>query len=345
MQDIQTVILGLIDDLSPRQKTVLAKRFSLDGKSKRGMTLAQLGEKYGVPRERIRQIEEAAFGAVRKKIAAGAGREVFGYLREAVDNQGSVRKEDGLMKEVEERFGIKLQPLQLRFLLEADGSFGFYSEDKDFYDFWHRGPKALSAAKGLIDKTHRHLAQKKEEVLANKNFGAILPVLAKYFNVSDAVGLNYLAISKKFGVNQYGDFGLMEWPEINPKTVRDRAYLILKDAEKPLHFRDIADFIKERRFDGKSVHASTVHNELIKDGRFVLVGRGIYALAEHGFTPGAAREVIQRILKESGPLHPKNLVQLVLKERLFKENTVLLNLQNKKLFKRLSDGRYHVSQA
>ena len=202
MQDIHAVISGLIDDLSPRQKTVLAKRFSLDGKSKKGMTLAQLGEKYGVTRERIRQIEEAAFAAVRKKIAAGTGREVFGYLREAVDSLGAVRKEAGLMREVGSHFGTKVQPLQLRFLLEADGSFGFYSEDKDFHNFWYRGPRSLSAAKGLIDKTYRHLSQKKEEILANKNFGAILPVLAKDFNINDIIGLNYLAISKKFGVNQ-----------------------------------------------------------------------------------------------------------------------------------------------
>ena len=262
-----------------------------------------------------------------------------------MDGFGNVRLESAMLADLKTEAKSDLKPLQLALLLKANDSFKYYGEDKDFYSFWYADEKSLGDARALIGKVCSYFVSKKNEVLLAAKGNSSLPPLIQGSGMGESVGVNYLTISKKFGVNQYGDFGLTEWPEICPKTIRDRAYLVLKNAEKPAHFREIATFIKERKFDSKRVYASTVHNELIKDGRFVLVGRGIYALAEQGYKPGTAREVISRILKSSGPLESGNLIKLVLKERLFKENTILLNLQNRRLFKRMSDGRYHTNEA
>lgn len=344
MTDLETTISDLIENLNARQKYVLIRRFALGGKSGEGFTLAELGKKYNVTRERIRQIEEAAFVLVRKKINDGVGKPVFSFVKSYMEKLGGVAKEGDLLQAVSSEFGSEPKPLELHFLMEAGNGFVFHSEDKSHYPFWS-SDKMYQKAAALIDKTYRHLKERKEEVLKDKSFNTMFPTLAKELSIDEPISQNYLAISKRFGVNHYGDFGLAEWPEINPKTVRDRAYLVLKNLGKPLHFRDIAISIEQRKFDEKKkVHASTVHNELIKDDRFVLVGRGIYALAEHGYLPGTAREVIARILKNAGPLSLNDLVQRVLKERLFKENTVMLNLQNKKLFQKLPDGRYHINQ-
>ncbi len=108
---------------------------------------------------------------------------------------------------------------------------------------------------------------------------------------------------------------------------------------------DIAKVINESGLSGQVALAPTVHNELIKDERFVLVGRGMYALREHGYEPGIAREVIQKVLREAGPLKPNDVVAHVAKQRFFKPNTVLINLQNKSFFERLPDGRYRVREA
>ena len=97
--------------------------------------------------------------------------------------------------------------------------------------------------------------------------------------------------------------------------------------------------------DRKQPHVQPVHNELIKDDRFVLVGRGIYALRSRGFEPGTVRQVIAKILKTKGPLPQTDVVRLVNEQRFLKENTVLLSLQNRRHFKRLDDGRYHVKEA
>jgi len=154
---------------------------------------------------------------------------------------------------------------------------------------------------------------------------------------------NYVAISKKFKTNSFGEFGLSQWEEINPQTTGAKTYLILKKRGQPLHFREIAEEINKAKFDKRPALPQTIHNELIKDPRFVLVGRGTYGLAESGFKPGAASEVIKRILREKGPLPREKVIDLVLQERFLKPNTVLLNLQNKKHFKKLADGRYRLS--
>ena len=105
-----------------------------------------------------------------------------------------------------------------------------------------------------------------------------------------------------------------------------------------MHFKEVADAIG--KIFGKKIHYATCHNELIKDARFVLVGRGMYALAEWGYKAGIAREVIEEILKKSGPLSKDDIVQHVMKERYFKKNTILVNLANTKYFKKNKNGLY-----
>lgn len=80
--------------------------------------------------------------------------------------------------------------------------------------------------------------------------------------------------------NKYGQWGLADWKEIKPKTINDKIYLILKNQGEPMHFTDIAKKINEVKFDKKTANAATVHNELILDNRYVLVGRGVYGLRE-----------------------------------------------------------------
>ena len=105
-----------------------------------------------------------------------------------------------------------------------------------------------------------------------------------------------------------------------------------------MHFTEVAKGI-EKLF-GRETHPATTHNELIKDGRFVLVGRGMYALKEWGYVQGVVRDVIRNILRENGPLTKDQIIEKVLKERHVKPGTVVVNLQNQKYFKRGKDGKF-----
>ena len=164
-----------------------------------------------------------------------------------------------------------------------------------------------------------------------------------------------LEVSKKIQRNAEGFFGLKDWPEINPKRIKDKAYLVFRKTQKPLHFTQVAGLIdsasrasakggEENLFS--STLPQTVHNELIKDSRFVLVGRGIYALKEWGYEEGVVKDVILNILKTAGqPLKKEEILEKTLKQRLVKENTVFLNLSNKKYFLRNSEGFYTIREA
>jgi hypothetical protein len=72
----------------------------------------------------------------------------------------------------------------------------------------------------------------------------------------------------------------------------------------------------------------------------VLVGRGLYALSEWGYMSGIVKDVIRKILEKHGPLTKEEIVQKVLNERYVKENTILVNLQNPKHFRKDKEGKY-----
>jgi DNA-directed RNA polymerase delta subunit len=109
-----------------------------------------------------------------------------------------------------------------------------------------------------------------------------------------------------------------------------------------MHFKEVAGNINE--LFGHKAHIATTHNELIKDPRFVLVGRGLYALSEWGYTAGVVKEVLREILEAEGPLSREEIIDKVRKERYVKDNTILVNLQDNNLFKKLANGTYTIAE-
>ncbi|MBI2024596.1 MAG: hypothetical protein HYT03_00695 [Candidatus Harrisonbacteria bacterium] len=321
---INSLIKTCLTGLTSRQKEVLEGRYGL-GKTE-SLTLAELGSKYSLTRERIRQIESTAI----KVAKTNANGDEFSGFKKAVNeilkNSGGTKREDLL---IEELAGANAQN-RVKFLLEICDSFQYANDGKDTHAFWHIGDdgkkKALSFVSYVLKNADRD------------DFSTTFVAAARNSGVSDGVARNYASISKNITTNVYGSIGLAEWTEINPKTARDWAYLILKKEKRPLHFTEIARLVSEIR--GKKTHAPTIHNELIKDKKFVLVGKGTYTLSEFGVVAGTAKELISHFLKKDGPLSSREVINLVMKQRIFKENTILINLQNRKHFKRLGDGRY-----
>ena len=110
-----------------------------------------------------------------------------------------------------------------------------------------------------------------------------------------------------------------------------------------MHFTEVATLIDKLAYNlpNKKTYPQTVHNELIKDGRFVLVGRGTYALAEWGYVPGTIKDIITKVLNEKNmPIHKDEIVEKVLAQRLVAKNTVLMNLNNKKNFEKDANENY-----
>lgn len=342
-RSIEDIFQPLWESISPRQQEVISGRFGL-GKFKKPQTLAALGKKYGITRERVRQIEAAALKALRARILGHATlNELFEKSRKELKSKGGIMGSEAMIT-FERTLIPDITQNHLALVLAASGAFYFHAADEDFNDFYYLDQAHFRSATDFISDWVNVLNAGKDSVLAGK-YTETLKKFLKEKGIGSSIASTYLAISKKIYSNPFGDTGLSEWPEIRPMTIRDRIYLVLKKNGKPLHFESIAGAINSAGFDARKALAPTVHNELIKDSRFILVGRGMYGLAEHGFTAGTAKDIISRILKERGPMKPRDVIMAIEKERFLKPNTVLVNLQNKSFFSRMDDGRYTVREA
>ncbi|MEK9194339.1 MAG: sigma factor-like helix-turn-helix DNA-binding protein [Patescibacteria group bacterium] len=336
-KNIDQLIEDFFTGFNPKQRKVLTERFGL--RSGHRSTLQEIGDDLGITRERVRQIEEDGLRKVAPRVKDKAAN-VLEFTKTYLANSLGVRRDDYLVGDITNHVfahsSAKNIHDKLRFLFLAAGEPFYYKEDDEFRGFWYLNDATKKNFFDFVKDTVNFFENKGREKLINeKDYLAEAPVAAS----------DFLSIPKCFGVNVFGDVGLRDWPEIDPKTIRDKIYLVLKKEKTPLHFGNIAKAVTRLGLQKKNAHIQTVHNELIKDNRFVLVGRGIYALREHGFEPGTVREVIARFLKDRGPLHPEEILKLVQNQRLLKENTVLLSLQNRRYFGRLDDGRYMHKEA
>jgi len=322
------VVKRLLGVVSDRSRDVLVSRFGLGDDTKR-MTLEAIGKKYKITRERVRQIENYSIINIRKSKEYAKEKDAFDELLKLITDLGATIHEDALLKHISKD---KATQNQIHFLLVIGEDFTKEKEDSEFKHRW-------SVDKDLSKKIHLSLRElystlSDDEILLEsdmieKFLENIKDVSEKYKNAE--IAKRWLALSKLIDKNPLGEWGKSTSQNINAKGMRDYAYLVIRRHGSPIHFREVAKLITE--LFNKKAHVATTHNELIKDPRFVLVGRGLYALSEWGYMSGVVRDVIKGIIDKNGPLTKEEIIKKVLKERYVKENTIMVNLQNPKFFK------------
>ena len=338
--NIRPYVERVLRQLPDRNRDILASRFGI-GKEGRE-TLESIGRRYNITRERVRQIEEASLAKLRTFVEFDDLESIFAEIATYLQDKGGVLREDQLLDTLVPRS----QAPHLSLVLHLGGNFIPLKETDDYHAVWATSKEQARTVQGILADVTGAL-QKRRIPLQEKELYALMQEKATdrgHDCTNTQEVLDHIQISKVIAEGPFGKHGLAHWPEINPRGVRDKAYLVFEVTSKPLHFRDIASKIDQLGLPKKSernTHPQTVHNELIKDDRFVLVGRGMYALVKWGYKPGTVREVLVSILGEAGrPLSREDLVKRVLKQRLVQENTILLNLQNKDTFRRQDDGAY-----
>ncbi|MBU3918949.1 hypothetical protein KKC63_03555 [Patescibacteria group bacterium] len=332
MLDYQVICQEILQDLEPRKREVLEKRFGLRGEDP--LTLQAIGDELRITRERVRQIENDALLWLRGQKSQTLNKPIQG-LFDYLESYGGLREETMLLQELGED---KFQNHILLFL-NLGNDFTKFKETDDFFTLWATKEEKLNQAKKVIETLIKEL-EKRNDLMESQELGKKAPI-----KVEQSVLISYIDISKNIFQSPFGYYGLASWPEVRPKGLRDNAYLVLKKEEKPLHFRDITELIGKLPASSGGVLSESVHNELIRNENFVLIGRGIYALKEWGYEPGTVREVISEVLKSAKkPLKKDEIFKKVLKQRDVKESTVLLNLQNKKYFDKDKQGRYTIAK-
>lgn len=325
----------LLSVLPDRARDVLISRYGL-GKNSNRMTLDAIGKLYGITRERVRQIENYAIGNIRKSDIYKNEKEVFMELENLIHSLGGIVVEDDFLEHVAK--DITLQN-HINFLLVIGDAFKKKKEDEHFKHRWHVNEDLAKKVESSLQKLYGSLTDQDllpESEMVNKFLEHLEDVSEKYKN--QEVVRRWLSVSKRVGKNAIGEWGVSHSSNIKTKGMRDYAFLVIRKHGSPIHFREVAKQINQ--VFKKKAHVATTHNELIKDPRFVLVGRGLYALSEWGYISGVVKDVIKKVLEKNGPLTKEEIIDKVMKERYVKENTIMVNLQNQRYFKKDKDGRY-----
>jgi len=325
----------LLSVLSDRGRDVVLSRYGLGSKTKK-MTLESIGEKYGITRERVRQIENHSIANIRKSKEYEKEVKAFDELKHHLSVLGGVLSEHDLLNKFS---SDKSTQNHIHFLLVVGEDFKKHKEDDEFKAHWHIDNKLAEKIHETLRKIYSDLDDDDivpESTIIESFLSYVKDVSEEYKN--EEVIKRWLWMSKSLSKNPLGEWGKSDSSNINARGVRDYAFLVIRKHGSPIHFREVARLITE--VFNKKAHVATTHNELIKDPRFVLVGRGLYALAEWGYISGVVKEVIIKILEKEGPLTKEEIIEKVLTERYVKPNTILVNLQNIKFFKKDKQNRY-----
>lgn len=340
---------GILAALTEREREIIKLRHGLSGYDKK--TLEDIGKQYAITRERVRQIENSSLKKIIKNFDETYLQEIEDITNGILSEHGGLMAETNLIKELLTSSGYNDDNHSaVVFILGQllKHRFQFIRENKEYFDYWKTPESSVDfydqAINKVIDIVENHGNPLSLDILINKIQDT------EYYkeneNLTDKVVLNFIYITKKLKSNPYEEWGLSHWADISPKRMNDKIYLVLKKENRPMHFNEIAETINKMDFDHRQAYPATIHNELILDDKYVLVGRGIYALKEWGYKPGVVSDVIEEILRKSErPLSKKEIVEEVLKHRMIKETTVTLALMNKNRFEKNENGKYSLKNA
>jgi DNA-directed RNA polymerase delta subunit len=311
-----------ISDFSSRGQEIIKLRYGIGADASK--TLEEIGKKYEITRERVRQIVKEVFKKMNKKKESS----VLEQAKEKIIFQ--IQKRSGIIREEELLVilsgGNKKEEGAIAFFLEFFDDFIFVEIPGETEKAWklknfslEDWRKAKDAVKNILEEADRPVEDAELFIeFEKKNIGS-----------DEKKMFDHLEVSSEVKKNVFQKWGLSKNQEISPKGTREKIYLVLKETGMPLHFKKIAELIDKYNLNKKKTHPQTVHNELIRDKRFVLVGRGIYALSEWGYKKGTVKDVLEEILKKSPkPMKKDDILEKIFNLRKVKKATVIINLNS-----------------
>ncbi len=340
--DLTQILEELFMVLSEKEREVVKRRFALTGDARQ--TLEKIGRHFDVTRERIRQIESIALQKLRRTIANTKLQHINELAKQVLEKNGGVKLEDNLVSEV-----LNL----IHSVSEVDGNIIRLSlavdekveqeRTNNLRIFWHSVKISTDEINVIADKAASVLSKQKDIVDEERLVNMVRAALVnngKNFK-TETIAATF-ELDPRLKKTEEG-WGLMSWRHINPRSLRDKALIIMRDIQKPVHFVEIANKIAEHGFDKKVVTVQAVHNELIRDNKFVLIGRGLYALREWGYSEGTVADIIEDFLMKKSPLSKEEIIRGVLKQRQVKKGTISLNLQKTPWFERVGRALYKIN--
>lgn len=334
------VVEELFGTLKERDKQILLYRYGLLGKPAK--TLAAIGQEHNLTRERVRQIEKDIIKQLRKtSLSAKNFVLTKDFLLNIIAEHGKVIAEENLFLF-----------LNLKEQSEKNAVIFLLSLIDEIENFIHENYKKAWVHTLFKNEVLHNFVKESRLIFESKKIPLSAEEFLEHFrqtdffaqnkeDLNDKILLNFLDLAVEIEKNVFGFWGLDYWKEVKPKDVGDKAYLVMKYHKKPEHYAQITEMINKASFDSRIAYKETVHNELIKDKRFILIGRGIYALSEWGYKPGVVADVIREVLAESKePMTKEKIIEEVLKRRMVKKNTILVGLSDKTQFQKIGKNLF-----
>lgn len=337
--DIYQIFGTILDSLAEKERSVISRRIGLTGNRE---TLQEIGDTYGITRERVRQIEDVGIKKIGRIMRSSPLMRIQESGEEILKMHGGVMTRDRLISAIVADVGFQdtVNENIVDVLLQANFNLQRSKPQLGTMTYYH----FPEIQKKLIEAIHREavkILKKKGDIMENTTLYEMIKInLFAQFGKIDPVMIDsvvdiYIDLVK--GEEKF--IGLEKWKILNPSTLKDKAIYVLKKKKEPMHFLDIANAITEHF--SEPVKISTIHNELIRNGEFVLIGRGIYVLKDWWYRDGTVLDVILDIFaKAKAPLSTEEITSRVLKIRQVKTTTIYMNLQNKKFIERVGRNLY-----
>jgi len=336
--EIETGFSSILDSLSEKEKNVLRNRVWLEWQK---LTLQAIWNSFSpsITRERVRQIEDSGIKKLWRIIQNTPLALIQEKAREFTELNGGLIGKTKLVNELikELKLESNINSFIIETIVQADEDI-LKSKPKLGTETYFHVPTINKQLVSAIHKEAIRILKKKKDVM---------PQISLYEQVKNNLMEKTTITLINSVMDVFDDvvtgennlIGLEKWKILNPKTLKDKAIYIMKKEKVPMHFVDISNKITE--YLGETVKVNTIHNELIRNEEFVLIGRGLYALKEWGFKSGTVIDVITDVLKKKGEaMSTEDIIKSVLKVREVKKTTIYMNLQNRKIIKRVWRNYY-----
>ena len=228
--------------LQDRASDVIMNRFGLtsDGKRK---TLEEIGKKYNITRERVRQVEDAALNSIKKSEAYKMEQAVFEELKQLMHKLGSIVAEHEFLPYISKDEATQNH---IHFFMVLGDAFKKHREDDHFHTRW-------SVDNGMTEKVHDALRKlyaslKDEDLIPEtemiKKFFEQMKDVSEHYR-DEEIAKRWLSMSKAIAKNGLGEWGKASSPNIRTRGVKDYAFLVMRRHGSSMAFKRVASSISK----------------------------------------------------------------------------------------------------
>lgn len=342
-KNIVSYFNDVLDSLSNKERSVIKRRIGLTWNRE---TLQSIWDSFSpsITRERVRQIEDAWRKKVWRIIKASDLSQIQDKAKEIIKMHWWILVRTKLINVIIKELWLSsdMNSYILEMIIQSDLDL-IKSKPRLWTKTYFHLPKVT---RGHVDDVHKEALKalkRRKDVMEKLNLYETISINLekKFWKLNKTLIDSVLDIFEDIVKWEESLIWLTRWKILNPKTLKDKTIYVMKKEKVPMHFIDISNKISEYLWD--SVKVSTIHNELIRNDEFVLVGRWIYALKEWGFKPGTVLDVIVWILeKNNSPMNTEDIAKKVLEVRNVKKTTIYMNLQNKDTIERVWRNFYQL---